>query len=97
MRPAGGIPQREVAEQEPRHAAEFHQVLGAAHDHGRDSIRLKMPCDQTHGLMTDGSIGDQNRGVGSGGADISEDFGRVLLDGDFLAAVGRRADELGRQ
>src|ERR1019366_8905413 len=31
VRPAGGIPQGEVAEQEAWHTAELHQILGTAH------------------------------------------------------------------
>ncbi len=96
MRPSRRIAQRKITEQEAWHAAEFHQILGATHDHGGDAIRLKMPRDQTHGLMTHGSISNDHRHIRTQPPHMRQDIHAILLDGDFLAAIGGGADEFRR-
>ena len=38
-------------------------VPGATHDHGGDAVGFEVTCDQTHGLVTDGSERNQQRDV----------------------------------
>ena len=97
MWPAGRVTEWKITEQEPRHAAEFDDVLGAAHHDRRDAIRLKMPRDQTHGLMTHGSVGGDDGRIDIHPAHMRQDVHAILLDRGFLAAIRRRADELFRQ
>ena len=88
-----GIAEGKITEQKARDAAKLDDVLGAAHDHRRDAVRFQMSCDQTHGLMTHGSIGGDDGRVDIHAADVGENIHAILLDGGFLAAVGGCADE----
>ena len=57
------VPERKVGEHESRDAALLDDVTSAADDHGWSPGGLEMACDQTHGLMTDGSKRDQQHHV----------------------------------
>lgn len=54
------ITQWKIREDETRHAAMLHDVLGGADDDGGNTVRFKMTGDQTHGLVTDRSKRGQN-------------------------------------
>ena len=96
VRLAGGVAEREVAEQEARHAGMFHDVLGAAHDHGRDAGGLEMARDEADGLVADRAVRHQHRGIDLVRAHEGEDVRRVLLQRAALAARGRCAVEARR-
>ena len=57
-RPAG-IAEREVGEQQPRHADVFDDVLGAAHHHGGDAGRLQRARGEADALVADGAVGQR--------------------------------------
>ena len=56
----GGITERKVAEQKPRHGGVLHDVLGRAHHDGRNAARLEVPRHQGDGLMADGAVRHQH-------------------------------------
>src|SRR5262249_61882832 len=62
-RTARGVAEREIAEEEAGNAALLDDVLGAAHDHGRNTVGLEGPGDQTHGLVTDRSARNEEGDV----------------------------------
>ena len=57
VRLAGAVAEREIGEQEARHGGVFDDVLGAAHHHGRNAVRLEMARDQGRGLMAHRAFG----------------------------------------
>ena len=62
VRPAAGIAEREIREQESRCPATLDDIDGGTQDHGRNAGGFEMAGDQTHGLVTDGSQGyEKNR------------------------------------
>ena len=65
VRPPGGVPQGEIAEQKARDAAIFDDIVRAAQDHGGDAVRFQMPRGKREALVANGAIGDQKRRVGS--------------------------------
>ena len=71
-------------------------VLGAAHHDSGNAIGLQMPGDQADGLVADRAVRDQHGGIHSIVPAARKDFRRVGLDGDPMAAVGRRAKEMRR-
>ena len=91
VRPAGRIAEREIAEQEPRHADIFDDVLGASHDDRRDAVRFEVTGGQTHGLVTHRSNRDENSGVHFVFAQPRQQLRAILFEGHAVAAVGRRA------
>ena len=87
------LPEREIGEQKARHRGVFDDILGAAHDDGGNAIGLQMPRDQADGLVAYRTVRDQHRGIDLVGPAACENLGRIGLDGDAMAAVGRRAEE----
>ena len=59
VRPAGGIAEREVGEQQPRHADVLDDVLGAAHHDGGDAGCLQRARGEADALMADRAVGDR--------------------------------------
>ena len=57
--------QWEVNEDEPRYAAMLDDVAGRSNDNGWDAVFFQMTCDQTHGLVADGSDRCQDGDVGA--------------------------------
>lgn len=90
---AAGVAEREVHEQEAWHAALLDDVPGRADDDGRNAGGFQVPCDQTHGLVTDGSKRDEKGDVDTVLAHPGFDLGRIVLDGESLAVVRRDAIE----
>ena len=72
-------------------------ILGAAHHDGGNTIGFEMTRHQCRRLVTDRAVRDDHRNVDLVGLTTREDFRRVDVDGDAMAAVGRRAEEAGRQ
>ena len=88
MRLAGGVAQREVAEQQTRHANVFDDVFGAAHQHRGDALRLEVARDQAQSLVADGAVGHQHRDIRAVFAAALEQLGAVDVYRVALAAVG---------
>lgn len=88
---SSGVAQGKVAEYESRHPAVFDDVLGRTHDDGRNIVCLQITRGQTHGLMTDGSVGYQDRDVHLILSQKTQQIGAVLFDGGSLAAICRSA------
>ena len=93
MRLAGAVAERKIAEQEARHGGVLDDVLGAAHDHGGNAVRLQVARDQAAGLMAHWAVRHQDDGVRTVLPAAAQDLRRVGLDRDAVAAVGRRAVE----
>ena len=94
---AAGIPEREVAEQEPRNAALLDDVARRAHHHGRDAVLFQVPRDQTHGLVTHRSEWNEKRHIDTIFAAAPQNLGRVVLERAALAVIGRHAVKARRQ
>lgn len=62
---AARIAEREVDEQETWDGTMLDDVPAGADDDGRDAVLFKMSGCQTHGLMADGSQGDEEGCVGA--------------------------------
>ena len=60
---AARVAQREIREDETRHAAVLDDVEGGSNDDGGDTVGFQISGDQTHGLVADGSKRGQDRGV----------------------------------
>ena len=61
-RVTAGIAQRKIDKKKPCDTAVLHNIERRANDYSRDAVRLEMPGDQTHGLVTDWSErGEQGR------------------------------------
>ncbi len=60
---AARITKREVGKDKARHAALFDNIARRAEDDRWDTVRFKMPGDQTHGLVTHRSQGDQQGNI----------------------------------
>ena len=93
LRAAARIAQGEIAEQKPRHADVFDDVLGASQDNRRDAVRFEVTGGQTHGLVTHRSNRDENDGVDLVFAHPRQELRAVLVEGGAMAAVGRSAVE----
>ena len=85
----GRIPQREITENESRHAAVFNNILGAAHDNRWNIVCFQVTRGQAHGLMADGSVGGDDRCIHLVFVQHGQYIGAVLFNGRQLAAVGR--------
>jgi hypothetical protein len=92
--PAAGIAEGKVAEQEARNATLFDDVAGATHDDCGDAIGFEVACNQTHGLVADGSERNQQRGVDPILSAAAQNLGGVKLDGAALAVVGGHTVEV---
>ena len=62
---AARVAEREVGKDKARHPALLNNITGRAEDDRWDTVRFKMSGDQTHGLVTDGSQGDQQGNIDS--------------------------------
>lgn len=91
---ATGVSEREISGQEARYAAVLDDVARRADDHSRNARRFERPCDQTHGLVADGSERNEQRNVNAVFATAGHDRRRVLLDGAALRVLGRCAVEM---
>lgn len=60
---SAGIPQWEVSEEEPGHAALLNDVARGAKYHRRYAVRFQVPGDQTHGLVAHRSEANQQCGI----------------------------------
>ncbi len=97
VRPARRVAEREVAEDQARHAAMLDDVECAAHHHGRDAVRLEVARGETERLVADGAIGDEHSGIGGVLAQPREELRHVGLEHVALAAVAGHAVEAFRQ
>lgn len=91
VRHAARITEGEVGKEETSDAALFDDVSGRTDDDSWDARLLKMPSSQTHGLVADGSQGDEECHVHLILAAALENFGCVDFDIRTLAVVGRNA------
>ena len=82
---SAGIPQREVGKEESGHTAVFDDIDGGSQDHGGYAVGLQKSCDQTHGLVTDGSQRDQQGNVDLVFLTHLQDFRPILFIGFPLA------------
>ena len=87
------VAERKIAEQKPRHRGVLDDVFGAAHHHGGNAVGLEVSSDQAYGLVANRTVRHQHRHIHLVSLAAREDFGRIGLDGDAMAAVGRRAKE----
>jgi hypothetical protein len=87
------VAERKIAEQKPRHRGVLDDVFGAAHHHGGNAVGLEVSSDQAYGLVANRTVRHQHRHIHLVSLAAREDFGRIGLDGDAMAAVGRRAEE----
>mgnify|MGYP003347131234 CR=1 FL=1 len=94
---AAGVAEREIGEQEPRHAAVLDDIARRADDHRRDAVRFQVAGDQTHGLVADRSQRGEDRGLGFVFLQAAQDLGGVLFDRLAMAVVGGGAVEAARQ
>ena len=97
VRPPGRVAEREVAEQKARHADIFDDVLGAAHDHGRDAVLLRgagRPDSRSGDTPVKPRRGRRRRPRPRGSAPAAPG---ILLERHAVAAVGRRAVKARRQ
>ena len=60
---AARITKREVGKDKARHPALLNNIAGRAEDDRWDTLRFKMSGDQTHGLVTHRSQGDQQGNI----------------------------------
>ncbi len=93
---AGGVAKREIAEQQTRHTAVFHDILGTAHNHRRDAMRFQVPGDQTHGLVAHRSSGHDEGGVDLVLLAAVQNLRAIRLQRDALTAIRRHAMETRR-
>ena len=97
LRPARRIAEREVGEQQARHADVFDDVLGAAHHHGGDAVRLQCAGGEADALVADGTVGDEDGRIDAVGLAARHDLRAVDLERDAVAAVGRQAVKARRE
>jgi len=91
------VPQGEIGKDKTRHAAMFDNVTRRTDDHGRDAVRFKIVCNQTHGLVTNGSKRCDESGVGAVLPYAPQKLGRVVLHGFAMAVIRWYAVEPRRQ
>ena len=60
---AARIAEREVGKDKARHPALLNNITGRAEDDRGNAVRFEMPGDQTHGLVTHRSQGDQQGNI----------------------------------
>ena len=60
---AARIAERKVGKDKTRHPALLNNIAGRAEDDRRNAVRFKMSGDQTHGLVTHRSQGDQQGNI----------------------------------
>ena len=60
VRLAARITEREVGKHHSRNAAMLYDISCSGDDDRRDAVLFEVPCDQTHGLVTYGSDGNEN-------------------------------------
>ena len=97
IRFATGVAKGKIREEESRNTTLFDDVPSGSDDHRRDAIRLQCSCDQTHGLVTHGSVSAKYRDIHPVFAHPLEYLRRVGLHRDTLRAVGGCAIEPGSQ
>ena len=78
---AAGIAQGEIREQQARHAAGLDNIAGGGCNHGGDAVFFQMTCDQTHGLVADGSDRDQKGDIDLLLKAAAQHFRRILIVG----------------
>ena len=78
---AARIAKRKVRKDKARHAALFDDISRRAKNNGWDTLGLKMPGDQTHGLVTHRSQGDQQGNIDSVLTTEVEDGRGILVNG----------------
>ena len=90
---SGCVPQGKITERESRRTYAFNDIFCATHDDCWDAVGLKMTCDQTHGLMTHWSIGDDDGDVAAIFTYSFVYLGTIDFHRALLAAIGRRTIE----
>lgn len=60
---AARIAERKVGKDKARHPALLNNIAGRAEDDRGNAVRFEMPGDQTHGLVTHRSQGDQQGNI----------------------------------
>ncbi len=88
VRLAARVAEREVSEDEARHAAMLDDVTRRAEDHGGDAVRFEVTGDQTHGLVAHGSERHQDGRIRTVLAAAAQDLRRVALLRSSLAVLG---------
>ena len=88
-RPAAGIPEGEIREHITRYSAVGDDVHRRTNDDCRNTGRFKCARNQTHGLVTDRSQGDQQGDVDVVFATVVHDRRRIRLE-SVSHAVKRR-------
>ena len=86
--PPCGIAEREVGEQQPRHADVLDDVLGATHHHGGDAGRLQRTRGEADALVADGAVGEEQRRIDAIGLAARHQLRAVDLQRHAVAAVG---------
>ncbi|MGB0752226.1 MAG: hypothetical protein ACPGQI_09720 [Gammaproteobacteria bacterium] len=57
------VAQWKIAEQKARYTSSFNNVFSASHNNSGNAIFFQVTCDQTHGLVTHRSIGNDDGNV----------------------------------
>ena len=71
-------------------------VLRAAHDDGGDAVFFQHARGEAQCLVTDGTVGNQDRGVGAVCLAPRDDLRTILLERHAMASIRRRAVEARR-
>src|SRR5215813_785162 len=89
-RTARGIAERKVREQKAGNADMLDDVLGTTHDDGGDAVRFEHARRQADALMTNRTVGNEDRGIDRVGLAANHDLRAVGLERDPVAAIGRQ-------
>ena len=88
-----GIPKGKIHEQEARHATLLDDVPGGPDDNRWNAGGLEVSCDQTHGLVADGSKGNEKGNIDAILTHPCFDLRGVLFERQPLAVVRRDSVE----
>src|SRR5438034_7427714 len=69
----------------------FDDVLGAAHDHGRDAVLFQSAGRQADALVANRAIGNEDRSVDRVFLATAHDLPTIDLERHPMTAVGRQA------
>jgi len=83
-----GVAEREIGEQKTGHAAMFNDILRGPENNRWHSMSFKVPGDQTHGLMADGSQRDEKRNVGIVLTTTLKDFRSIRFHRSAMTVFG---------
>ena len=83
------IAKRKVREQKTGNTAFLNDVASGSDDDSRYAIRFQLSRNQTHGLVTHRSEGNEQGDVGLVFATTRDDLRGILLDGSTLAVICR--------